>query len=84
MWMPAKFVAGLGLAFMLWMAFFKYFESQAAAHGPIYAELTPYVFMLSLLPATSGLLAMAENYLTIWSGEISLERHLRKLGILAE
>jgi hypothetical protein len=81
MWMPAKFGFAMCLAFGMWMALFKYFESQATAHGPMYAELPMFVFILALLPATSGLLAMTETYLGMWSREKHLARYLRKLGI---
>jgi len=81
MLMPAKFGFAICLAFGMWMALFKYFESQAAAHGPMYAELPMFVFILALLPATSALLAMTETYLGIWSRERNLECYLRKLGI---
>lgn len=81
LWMPVKFAAGLGILYLALLALFSFIEHRAAAHGPIYGDLPFYIFLLAALPATSGLLAMAENYLAIWSSEVSLERYLRKLGV---
>ena len=81
MLMPAKFAASLVIMFAVLLAIFNLIESRAAAYGPIHDDLALFVFMLALLPAISGLLAMAENYLCLWSCEASLERYLTKLGI---
>ncbi|MDO9537039.1 MAG: hypothetical protein Q7J68_01825, partial [Thermoplasmata archaeon] len=81
MWMPAIFAGCFGLSFAMWTAFFMYFESQAAAHGPIYAELTFYVVILALLPAFSALMAMTEIYIDMRFAETHMMRYLKKLNV---
>jgi hypothetical protein len=82
-WIPVKFAAGLVTAFCVLLGIIRLIESRAAAYGPIHDDLHYYVFILALLASISMLLAMVENYLILWSAEVSLERYLRKLGIFS-
>ena len=84
MTVPVRFVCLTAMAFFVILGFLRYMEFFAkGGFGPIHDSLEFYVFILAILGATSGLIAMLEYYYAMRSGETSLSRYLTKLGVKA-
>ena len=84
MTVPVRFVCLTAMAFFVILGFLRYMEFFAkGGFGPIHDSLEFYVFILAILGATSGLIAMLEYYYAMRSGETSLSRYLARLNIKA-